>query len=174
MKIQLATALISLQLTGCGLSIGPENAVENTTVAELFVYPNTSRNESKESIEQKIDYLREIVPFNVDTDIGEGISECEDISNFEVTSQSLGESDYRLTSKIRILDKFDAKLDFVTEALELGPLTLFNKLYFIDLSISNDSNKIYSGGADSETTVELIRSLFVDCSSGDILSNYVK
>ncbi|BES70022.1 hypothetical protein RE428_10400 [Marinobacter nanhaiticus D15-8W] len=173
MKLKNAVVLLPFLLSGCGISFGPESAVEDTSIAEMIVYSQVMRDTNDEQIERLMDKLHEVAPFDVDTTIGDGVDECDSITDFSVHSNSDGQDGYVVASRFTIDDTFSVRLNFVGRGLDMGLTTAFKELYLMNMTISQGDKRLYAGDGRSEATAKMLRLLLVDCSIGDMLKGYV-
>lgn len=164
--------LAALSLSGCGFSLGEQNAVENMTFAELLVYSQSLTSDGPDDIEKKIEHLRSVTDFDVDTELGDGIGECEALSNHQVTSQQVDEEGHIIRSEFDIRGGYSAQLIFIGRGLDLGITTIFTPLYLETVAISGPNGAVYSGGPFEQSSFEMLKMAMVDCTIDRFLADY--
>lgn len=164
--------LATLSLTGCGFSLGEKSAVENLTFAELLVHSQSLNSDGPNEIKKKIEHLRSVTDFDVDTELGESIEECEALSNHQVASQQVDKEGYLIRSEFDIQGGYSAQLMFIGRGLDLSITKMFTEMYLQKVTFSGRGGTVYSGGPFEQTSFEMLKMAMIDCNIDSFLVDY--
>lgn len=180
-SIIFVNTFVSISLSACSLNVGTEEAVLNTTLAEMMVSPYVLATDGLDEIEGKIEKLRKHAPYDVDVSIGDGLENCDELSKFEIKSNKVpsvknGSKIYlnNIGVSVRVREKYTVEMIFLGQELDLTVTGLYMPLNLSSFKISHGDTIIYSGDARSENTIQSVKSMISDCTLGDILDGYMK
>ena len=173
MKNVIISLLLSFLLIGCGVSIGPNNAIRNATIGELLVATKLSRSASREDFLDMLDRFVTKVPFDASRTLGNGLNDCNGISNKKISMEKYGSDSSYIKLEFNINKTTKVELYFLGRSFDILYISLIqNPLYFMKVNIINEDKVIYEDA--SEKSLDMLFGLSVTCNLINIVNKKIE